>query len=314
MARRKSKKKNKILELIILVIIILGSIFYDDINTIINNNSNTTSIKESTNTNVKETVKVDDNSNLKIYYIDVGQADSILINNNGEYALIDAGNNEDGSKLVTYFESLGITEFKYVIGSHAHEDHIGGMDDIINNFKIDTFYMPDALTTTKTFESVLDALEAKSVAFETPSINDTFSLSDATFTVLHTGTDTSDLNNTSLVLRLTYGSTSYLFMGDAPSSVEKTILSSVTETDVLKVGHHGSQYSSTTDFLNKVNPKYAIISVGENNSYGHPKQTTIDKLNALGTKIYRTDESGTVILSSDGENISFETLKTDTNG
>lgn len=316
MKKKRKKKNNKIVEFIILAVLALGTIFYEQY---INNETQSTTnvqLKESTEKEeeVENTVNLTDDSNLKIYFIDVGQADCILINNNGEYALIDAGNNEDGSKVVTYLQSLGITEFKYVFGTHAHEDHIGGMDNIIESFKIDDFYMPDAITTTKTFESVLDALEEKSVAFETPSINDTFTLSDATIKVLYVGTDTSDLNNTSIVLRMTYGDTSYLFMGDATSTVEKTILSSVEETDVLKVGHHGSQYSSTSDFLNKVNPKYAIIEVGKNNTYDHPKQTTLDKLNKLGTKIYRTDESGTIILTSDGKNISFETIKTDTNG
>lgn len=228
--------------------------------------------------------------------------------------LIDAGNNEDGKKLVSYFQSLGIESFQYVIGTHAHEDHIGGMDDIIDNFDIDTFYMPDAITTTATFESVLDSLEAKNIAFQTPSIDSIFKLGNATIDVLYVGTDDSDLNNTSIVLKLTYGNTSVLFMGDAEKEVETIIEKKDISADVLKIGHHGSNTSSSKTFLEKVNPSYAIISVGTGNSYGHPSNTTIQNLENQNIQIYRTDENGTIIMTSDGTNITFQTIQTNTNG
>ena len=228
--------------------------------------------------------------------------------------LIDAGNNADGEKLVNYFNTLGIKKFDYVVGTHAHEDHIGGMDDIINNFEIDTFYMPNAITTTKTFEDVLDALENKQIAFNTPEINKSFKFSNANITTLYTGTNTSDLNNTSIVLKLDYGSNSFLFTGDATSSIEKQIIDKDIKSDVLKVGHHGSSYSSSISFIDKVNPKYAIISVGKNNIYHHPSDITINKLNDRNIKIYRTDIDGTILLTSDGSNIKFKKIQTDTNG
>ena len=174
--------------------------------------------------------------------------------------------------------------------------------------------MPDVITTTRTFENVLDALEAKSIAFETPSINDTFTMGDIKFTVLWVGRDKSDLNDTSIVLKAVYKNTSYLFMGDATSKVEKNMLDKDLKSDVLKVGHHGSQYSSTAQFLKKVDSKYAIIQVGKNNDYGHPKQITLDKLNKMDVKTFRTDQDGTIILTSDGTNIKFDTVQTDTNG
>ena len=260
-------------------------------------------------------VKINPN-NLVIHFVDVGQGDCILIGQNNEYALIDAGNNEDGQLLVEYFKELGVKKFKYVIGTHAHEDHIGGIDNIINNFELDKFYMPDVITTTKTFEDVLDALLKKQKAFDTPKIGDKFKLNDLEFEVLYLGTDKSDLNDTSIVLKLTYKNTTYLFMGDATSKVEKILINEGKDlsSDVLKVGHHGSQYSSTATFLKKVNPSYAVIQVGQDNEYDHPKQVTLDKLNKLNTLTYRTDEQGTIILTSDGENITFETIKTNTNG
>ena len=263
------------------------------------------------NVEMKEVIS---ESELKIYFLDVGQADSILITSNGEYALIDAGNNNDGKKLVNYFNEMGIEKFKYVIGTHAHEDHIGGMDDIIKNFSIEHFYMPNVITTTKTFEDVLDALETQNIRFETPNIDESFSMNDVKFKVLYVGEDKTDLNNSSIVLKVTYFNTTYLLTADATSEVERKILDKELESDVLKVAHHGSGYSSIASFLTKVNPKYAVISVGRNNDYGLPKNITLKKLEKLGTTIYRTDKDGTILLTSDGNSISFETYRTDVDG
>ena len=256
--------------------------------------------------------KVD--GNLVIYFVDVGQADCILISNNDHYMLIDAGNSEDGPKLVNYFKGMGITKFDYVIGTHAHEDHIGGIDNIIDNFDVKTFYMPDVAQTTYTFESILDALERNNISFETPKEDSSYKFGNSSFTVLSVGDDSTDLNNTSIVLKLTYGNNSFLFTGDATSSVERKILNKDISADVLKVGHHGSQYSTSANFLKAVYPKYAVIQVGKNNEYGHPKSITINKLKKINAKIYRTDKDGTIICTSDGNNISFISMETDTNG
>lgn len=302
------KTKNKLMKILLVLIIMVCTYFYEEY------------FQEDTTKNEVEyrqnqEVKINPN-NLVIHFVDVGQGDCILIGQNNEYLLIDAGNNEDGQLLVEYFKELGVKKFKYVIGTHAHEDHIGGIDNIINNFELDKFYMPDVITTTKTFEDVLDALLKKQKAFDTPKIGDKFKLNDLEFEVLYLGTDKSDLNDTSIVLKLTYKNTTYLFMGDATSKVEKILINEGKDlsSDVLKVGHHGSQYSSTATFLKKVNPSYAVIQVGQDNEYDHPKQVTLDKLNKLNTLTYRTDEQGTIILTSDGENITFETIKTNTNG
>ncbi len=262
----------------------------------------------------EENKKTDSNNTdvVKVEYIDVGQADAILIENNKKYMLIDAGNNEDGDLLVNYFKDKNITDFEYVVGTHPHEDHIGGMDNIIKNFNIKNYYMPDCYTTTKTFEEILDALEEKNLSFETPDIDSEFRLGDALFKVLYTGTDKSDLNNTSIVLRMTYKDVSFMFTGDATNVTEKKILAKNLQSDVLKVGHHGSQYSTSDEFLDKVNPKYAIISVGTGNVYDHPKDITLNKLK--GIEVHRTDKEGTIRVISDGKNIDIETFKTNTNG
>ena len=302
------KTKNKLMKFLLIIVIAICTYLYE------------TYFEEPTaNPEIEyrqeETVKIDPN-NLIIHFVDVGQGDCILISKNNEHVLIDAGNNEDGPLLVEYFKELGIKKFKYVISTHAHEDHIGGIDNVINNFELGHYYMPDVITTTKTFEDVLDALLAKKKAFETPNIGDKFKLSDTEFEVLYLGDDKSDLNNTSMVLRLTYKNTTYLFMGDATSTVERILINEGKDlkSDVLKVGHHGSQYSSTAAFLKQVSPRYAVIQVGQDNDYGHPKQVTMDKLEKLKTLTYRTDKHGTIILTSDGDNISFETIKTNTNG
>lgn len=263
---------------------------------------------------IDEVDKIELTDDLTILYLDVGQADSTLIKSQDKYMLIDAGNNKDGEKLVSYFKNLGIENFEYVIGTHAHEDHIGGMDDIIDNFKIKNFYMPDDITITKTFEDVLDSLEENKVSFKTPKIGTKLKLGDSYIEIIYVGKDKEDLNDDSIVLKLSYKNTSFLFTGDATSNVEKEILNSNLESTVLKVGHHGSKYSSSANFLAKVRPKYAIISCGKENDYGHPHDVTLKKLEKINTIVYRTDKLGTIVLVSNGETITFSNIKTNTNG
>lgn len=301
-------KKKDMKKLIVLVILLLSYAYTTFINT--ENKNQEGPIKER---KTEDVIFADENT-LNVYFIDVGQADSILLENKGHYMLIDAGNNEDGPKLVNYFNEQDIKEFDYVVGTHAHEDHIGGMDDIIKNFKIDNFYMPDAITTTKTFEDVLDALEETNVIFQTPKVNQTFNLQDTTITTLSVTADEKNLNDTSIVLKVKYGTNTFLFMGDASTKIEKNLLNKDIKSDVLKVGHHGSRYSTSLEFLKKVSPEYAVISVGENNTYKHPHEEILKRLEEQNIQIYRTDKQGTILAKSNGSIITFSTIKTDTNG
>lgn len=298
MTKRKNNKKLKELIYFCLGLLVLVVGYFTT------NTDNTTSGYENNSSS----------SEVLVYFIDVGQADAIYIKDGNSNMMIDAGNNADGKLLVKYLQSLNVKNFKYVVGTHAHEDHIGGIDDIINNFKIDNFYMPEAISTSKTFEDVLDALDKNKVTFQTPKIGDKFTLENTNFEVLSIGNDTSDLNDTSLVLKMSYNNTCVLFMGDASSNVEKNLLNKDIDCQVLKVGHHGSRYSSSDEFIKKVNPTYGIIMVGKDNKYGHPTKKALDILNKYKVTIHRTDEEGTIVMHLKGNDISFENFKTETNG
>ncbi len=250
----------------------------------------------------------------RISFIDVGQGDSILIQAGDQAMLVDAGTNESGSVVTDYLRSLNIAKLDYLIGTHPHEDHIGGMDDVIRSFEISTVIMPDVSHTTQTYEDVLDALLEKELTITAPHPGDVYSLGDASFTILspseeiaRQAVETGDLNNLSVGIRLVYGSTAFIMCGDAESASEEAMVESglLLKADVLKAGHHGSSTSTSDAFLAAVDPEYAVISCGRDNSYGHPHQETLDKLNAAGISIFRTDEQGTIVAVSDGSEITW---------
>ena len=248
---------------------------------------------------------------LTVTFLDVGQADCTIIQYGSSSMIIDAGGNSTASSLVTTIENMGITGFDVVIGTHPHEDHIGGLDAVINNFEIGTIYMPDVTHTTRTFEDVLTAIENKGLNVTIPVPGDTFTLDqDVQCTILAPNNSSyPDLNSHSIVLKMVYGDTSFLFTGDAEMDSEREMLDKGfdLDADVLKVGHHGSTSSTSQDFLDAVSPEYVVIFVGEDNIYGHPHQETLDKLNAAGIEIYRTDLHGTIVFTSDGTNLNVTT-------
>lgn len=245
---------------------------------------------------------------LKVHFINVGQADSILIQQGSSSMLIDAGNNGDSETVKNYITNQGITKLDYVIGTHPHEDHIGGLDYVINSFQIGNIYMPKATSTTKTFTDVVSAIKNKGMQITTPVPGDSFKLGQADCKILAPNSSSyEDLNNFSIVIKVTFGNNTFMFDGDAEKVSETEMLNKGFDlkADVLKVGHHGSSSSTSDEFLKKVNPKYAVISCGVNNDYGHPHKETMKRLKDSGINVYRTDESGTIICTSDGNNISF---------
>ena len=259
--------------------------------------------------NVAEKLNVKIKEELKINFLNVGQADCILLQQGNENMLIDAGNNDDEQTIKNYLQSVGVNEFKYVIGTHPHEDHIGSMDYIMNSFKVGKIYFPKANSKTKTFENLVNSVKNKGMQFTEPIPGETFNLGQAKCTILApNGANYEDLNNYSIVLKVEFGNNSFLFTGDAEDISEKEMMNKGFDlkADVLKVGHHGSDSSTTREFLNAVNPKYAVISVGKGNDYGHPHKETINLLKEKDIKLYRTDECGTIVCTSDGTNITFD--------
>lgn len=248
---------------------------------------------------VSENIQIDE-SKLNILFLDVGQADCILILNKGKSVLIDAGNSNDGEFIVNGIKALGIKKIDYVIGTHVHEDHIGGMSYIVDSFEIGDFYLPYNTTTTTTYyKKLLTSLTEKEESILEICVGDKFNIGEVNFEAM--AVDNSELentNNTSIVLEMNYGSQKYLFMGDAETEVEEA--RNWNDVDVLKVGHHGSNTSTSQEFLNQVAPEISIISVGEGNSYELPKNKIINRLEKIGTTLYRTDKDGTIQLISDG--------------
>lgn len=253
------------------------------------------------------------NNGLQIQFIDVGQADAALIWCEGEYMLVDGGNAPDSNLIYSVLERNGVDHLKFVIGTHAHEDHIGGLAGAFEYATVETVLCPVTQYDSKAFRNFKDGADANG-GIVVPSVGDIFTLGQAEFTILAVNSDPDDTNNTSIVIKLVYGDTSFLFTGDAEREVEQALLDSGYDlhVDVLKAGHHGSSTSTTYPFLRAVEPTYAIISCETGNSYGHPHEETLSKFRDAGVQLFRTDLQGDIFCTSDGANISFTTVKSAT--
>ncbi len=256
---------------------------------------------------------------LKVYIIDVGQGESILISTEERSMLIDAGENDKGDEVLDFIHDLGLEQLDYVLATHPDSDHIGGMDTVLENIDVTegVFFgeMPDKLIpTTKTYEDVLDVIEEKDISLFTALAGDTIDLgSGAVLTVLGPVDPQAadNKNDTSVVTRLDFGESSFLFNGDQEEDMELQLLQSGADLDcdMMTMGHHGSSTSSSQQYLDAVTPEYASISCGRGNQYGHPHDETIEKLEAMGVEYYRTDVNGNITFTSDGEDISVRTEK-----
>ncbi|APQ78323.1 MBL fold metallo-hydrolase [Clostridium botulinum] len=244
---------------------------------------------------------------LKVHYIDVGQGDSILVQTKDKNILIDAGTRKSSDSLISYLKKQHIKKLDYVIATHPHEDHIGGMPKVIEEFEISNFYAPKKTANTKIFKDMILQLKKKNLKINVAKKGISLDLSNnSSLDFLAPVKDNyENTNDSSAVVKLTHGNTKFLFTGDAEKTSEKDILNSNEDlsSNVLKIGHHGSHSSSSKEFLDKIDPKIAIISCGKNNDYGHPHKETMKELNKRNIEVYRTDIDGNIVLTSDGENI-----------
>ena len=247
---------------------------------------------------------------LKIHYIDVGQADCALIECNGEFILIDGGNVADSQLVVSYLQQHGVEELLAVICTHAHEDHVGGLPGVLAVYRTYHVYAPTRTYSSKCFDDFVHYTDQQDLEITIPQPGDYLSFGGATMTILGPVKSYADPNDTSIVVRIDYGTTRFLFTGDMETQAENDMLEywgsrQDWRADVLKVGHHGSETSTGYRFLREVMPTYGIISVGEGNSYGHPHEEPLSRLDQAGVTLYRTDKLGTILAYSDGKTVTF---------
>lgn len=252
---------------------------------------------------------------LEVHYIDVGQGDATLIKCGSHAMLIDGGNNNKGTTVQLYLKKQGVESLDYIIGTHPDADHIGGLDVIVYKYNCDTVIMPDYEKDTKTYQELVDVIHDKNMKITYPVVGEQYALGEAKFTIIAPNSNSygGNANDYSVAILLEYGKNRFLFTGDAEEASEAEMLTNGIDisADVYKVAHHGSRSASTQEFLNAVHPKYAVISCGEGNSYGHPHAEVLNRLRSMGVEVFRTDEQGSIIASSDGENITWNCSATD---
>ncbi|MCH5317094.1 MAG: MBL fold metallo-hydrolase [Eubacterium sp.] len=298
-SRKNDNLTKAVISFLILAITAVGAYFYSEAEQSENVNSN-----------------IQPGDILAVNFLDVGQGDCEFIQlPDGKCMLIDAGVSDSASKIASKISELGYEKIDYLIATHPHADHIGGMKRIIENFEIGDIYMPKASTNTKTFENLLQAIADKGLSINTAKAGKVICESDdLKIEFLAPVSDSyKDLNNYSAVIRLQYGNNVFLFTGDAEALAEGEMLSayskSALKADVLKVGHHGSNTASSVAFINTVSPKYAVIEVGNDNSYNHPHTEAINHLNSVGAEILRTDLNGNIIIISDKTSLTVQREK-----
>lgn len=259
--------------------------------------------------NIEEVFTSLDRLDLEVHFIDVGQGDAILIKSKDDAVLIDSGTRVYQDRLLKYLNEEGIKGLNYIIASHPHEDHIGGLAHIINNIKTENIIMPEVTANTQSFELLINSIGSNDVNPIIAKSGDIYEIENSKFVILSPNKNRYEkLNNYSVGIKLVYGSSSFIFTGDAEDVSELEMVERFGQdlrANLLKLGHHGSNTSSTEEFLDAVNPQYAIISLGKNNEYGHPHKEVMDRLEERGITIYRTDMLASIIAKTDGEKIEF---------
>lgn len=269
-------------------------------------------VVEDTSQNEEDTVESP--GNLEVHFLDVGQADCTLIKCDGYTMLIDAGEDDQGTKIQNYLKKQGVEKLDYLVLTHPDSDHIGSADVILTKFETGMVFISDFEKETRIYIDLLQLMKDSQIEYLTPEVGDIYPLGSASFQILAPNDEYEDPNNTSIALLLTHGENSFLFTGDAEKSAEKDMLDNGLNlaADVFHAGHHGSKTSNTEDFMNAVNPQYAVISCGADNSYGLPDAEVLNRFRQNGIKVYRTDEQGTIVVSSDGKQITFNASPSET--
>ena len=269
------------------------------------NNSKNVNLKDNIN-NSKFTDVDLNNEDFNVLFMYVGQADSTLIKYKNKTMLIDAGNNEDGKNIVKFLKDKGISKLDYIVGTHYDEDHIGGLDDIIENFDIGKFYLSNGGELGPNYYNLEKAAKKKNLVITIPKVGNKIDFGDVDMEVMAASKfDGKNDNNASIVIQTKYGSRKYLFMGDLEKQEEAK--RKWNEVDVLKAGHHGSNTSSTQEFLNQVKPKYVFVSAGKNNKYRLPNVKAMERIEKTGAKIFRTDvNESSFWLTSNGNDIDIK--------
>lgn len=290
----RKRRKNRIDKIVLLLIVIMAALGY-----LWHFVGEIPQLQPETNVSV--------NGIMEVHYIDVGQGDCTLIKCGSEAMLIDGGNNYKGTQVQLYLKKQGITKLDYVIATHPDSDHIGGLDVIVYKYDCDTIIMPDIDKDSSSYRDLIAAMDSKSYKVTLPQVGNEYSLGEASFTIISPAREYEDSNNSSVGILLRHGENTFLFTGDAESTAEKDMAAGSIniDCDVYKVGHHGSASSSSEIFLNAANPSYAVISCGSGNSYGHPHSSVLNELKYRGIKIFRTDQQGTIIATSDGVSIKW---------
>lgn len=294
---RSSASRNSIKLILILIVVAL---YYFYSNGSINTSDNTQAPQDSESTYVS--------GGTRIHFVDVGQGDCTIIESNGEYMIIDAGEAKYRDDVTDYIRSLNIDTFKYAIASHPHSDHIGSLGYVISEFNVENIIMPDVTSTSRPYERLLNAINDKNVTAYEAIVGDNYNFGDCSFTIIGPSTyDEDNLNNDSVAIKLVHGNDKMILAGDAEEDEEEQILATGFDLDVdlFKAGHHGSRTSSTEPFLSAMTLKYVVISCGKGNEYGHPHKEALDRFKSMGIKYLRTDESGNIVFESTGNGLNI---------
>ncbi len=255
----------------------------------------------------EENVVTGEEGNLEVHFLDVGQGDATLMIQDEYAMLVDGGDNLHGWQVAEYLHYLGIDHLKYVIATHPDMDHIGGLDIVLQNISCDMVLMPECEKDTYSYQGLMQVLKEKDLKPIQPEPGDVYELGTAKFTILAPLDNYENVNDNSIAFRMIHGKNRFLFTGDAEHDAEEDMIRAgrTLSADVYKVAHHGSRGTNTELFMLSVRPKYAVISCGEGNEYGHPHSRVLNLLRLLRTKVYRTDEQGTIVAFSDGEKVTF---------